>query len=77
MSSPEPIPDVVVRELNSKSRSVSPSLRFKVDARSGDSIIQVFDRDSGKLIRQIPAEKAGALARKGGAVDLQGIDDLV
>ena len=68
--------DRLVRELNARSRSVSPALRFRVDVRSGTSIIQVFDRDSGKLIRQIPQEKAGALAKNGGVIDLGRIDDL-
>ena len=69
--------DTLVRELNTRSRSVSPALRFQVDVQSGSSIIQVFDRSTGELIRQIPPEKAGALARGGGSIDLSRIDDLV
>ena len=69
--------DALVRELNSKSRSLSPALRFQVDVKSGSSVIQVFDRASGELIRQIPPEKAGALAGNPGGIDLQRIDDLV
>lgn len=69
--------DTLVQELNTKSRSVAPALRFEVDVRSGQAIIQVFNRESGELIRQIPEEKAAALARRGGAIDLSQIDDLV
>ena len=69
--------DTLVQELNVRSRSVSPALRFEVDVRSGSSIIQVFDRDTGELIRQIPPDTAGALARGQGSIDLSRIDDLV
>ena len=33
-------------------------LRFKVDMNSGRSVIQVLDRDTGEIIREIPPEKA-------------------
>lgn len=69
--------DTLVQELNLRNRSVSPALRFEVDARSGSLIIQVFDRDTGELIRQIPPDKAEALARSRGNIDLSRIDDLV
>lgn len=69
--------DKLVQDLNSRSRSVSPALRFQVDVQSGSSVIQVIDRRSGELIRQIPQEKASALAAGGGAISLRGIDDLV
>ena len=69
--------DALVRELNSKSRSVAPALRFQVDIESGSSVIQVFDRATGELIRQIPPEKANTLANNPGAIDLQRVDDLV
>ncbi len=69
--------DTLVQKLNTRSRSVAPALRFEVDVKSGQAIIQVFDRESGELIRQIPQEKASALARDGGAIDLSRIDDLV
>ena len=69
--------DALVQELNSRSRSVAPALRFQVDVKSGSSIIQVFNRDTGELIRQIPPETAGALANNRGGIDLQRIDDLV
>ena len=69
--------DKLVQDLNSRSRSVSPALRFQVDVKSGSSVIQVFDRSSGELIRQIPHEKASALAKGDGSIGLRGIDDLV
>lgn len=69
--------DKLVQDLNSRSRSVSPALRFDVDLESGSSVIQVFDRNSGELIRLIPQEKASALAKGSGEIGLRGIDDLV
>ena len=69
--------DSLVKELNSRSMSVSPALRFQVDVKSGNSVIQVFDRNSGELIRQIPPETASVLAKDPTQIDLKRIDDLV
>lgn len=67
----------LVRELNTITRSISPALRFQVDIQSGSSVIQVFNRETGELIRQIPPERANAIARNQGTIDLQRVDDLV
>lgn len=67
----------LVRELNARSRSLSPALRFRVDMDAGTSIIQVFDRDTGELIREIPEENARSLARSGGLIDLDRLDDFI
>ena len=69
--------DALVERLNLRSVNVSPSLRFQVDIQSGTSVIQVFDRVSGELIRQIPPEKAAALENNASPIDLTGIDELV
>ena len=69
--------DKVVRDLNAQSKSVGRALRFQVDVLTGFSVIQVLDRDTGELIRQIPPEEVGALSASGGGVDLQLLDDLV
>ena len=45
-------------KLNVSSQSIGRDLRFKVDMKSGNSVIQVLDRDTGEIIREIPPEKA-------------------
>lgn len=32
-------------------------LRFEVDPKTGESIVQIIDRESGRLLRQIPPEE--------------------
>ncbi|MEE8397521.1 MAG: flagellar protein FlaG [Desulfobacterales bacterium] len=39
-------------------------LAFSVDGRSGDVVITVTDAETGKVIRQIPAEEVRSLAEK-------------
>ena len=51
-------PEALAARLNSVSRSIGRDLRFKVDMNSGNSVIQVLDRDTGEIIREIPPEKA-------------------
>jgi flagellar protein FlaG len=40
----------------------TPSVTFVVDQDSGESFIQVVDRHSGEVLRQIPPEEARRLA---------------
>jgi flagellar protein FlaG len=63
--SPAPVrdsekPDIeaLAAKLNVVSQSIGRDLRFKVDMNSGRSVIQVLDRDTGEIIREIPPEKA-------------------
>ncbi len=69
--------DQVVRDLNVKSRSLGRALRFQVNVVSGDSVIQVLDRDTGELIRQIPAKQTVALASGTGNSSSQLLDELI
>ena len=69
--------DQVVRDLNIRSRSVGRALRFQVDVVSGSSVIQVLDRDTGELIRQIPPEELRAATLDSNAARVQLVDDLV
>ena len=70
--------DKVVQQLNLASASIGRTLRFKVDVVSGHSVIQVLDRDTGELIRQIPPEKAVVtLTAKNAALGIQLLDDRV
>lgn len=48
----------MVDKLNLEAGSVSPSLRFQYDDEADTSVIQVFDRETEQLIRQIPSEEA-------------------
>ncbi len=70
--------DKVVQQLNLASVSIGRTLKFKVDVLSGVSVIQVLDRETGELIRQIPPEEAVvALTERNGALGIQLLDDLV
>lgn len=53
-------PDIeeLAARLNVANQSIGRDLRFKVDMNSGQSVIQVLDRDTGEIIREIPPEKA-------------------
>jgi flagellar protein FlaG len=44
------------------SKISTPSVTFVVDQNSGKSFIQVVDRDSGEILRQIPPEEARRLS---------------
>lgn len=67
----------LVEELNARSRSIGRSIRFQVDPNTDASIIQVINRDTGKLIRQIPADQAAVLAANLSSLNLQRIVDVV
>jgi len=63
--------------LNAASKTIGRELRFKVDMEDGSSVIQVIDRDTGEIIRQIPAEKAGAYLSGNGGNEFRLYDELV
>ncbi len=48
----------VVDKLNLGNSSISRSLRFQFDDEANTSVIQVYDRETEQLIRQIPSEEA-------------------
>ena len=68
--------DEVVDKLNVRSRSIGTTLLFQVNLVSGISVIQVLDRDTGELIRQIPPRQISALATGNADAELQILDDL-
>jgi flagellar protein FlaG len=51
-----------ISEINSFVQNVQRDLSFNLDETSGRAVIQVVDRDSGDLIRQIPTEEVLAIA---------------
>ncbi len=69
--------DTLVEELNSRSRSIGRAIRFQVDPGASTPIIQVFDRDTGRLIRQIPADQAEVIAKNRKTIDLGRVIDVV
>ena len=66
----------LARKLNVATQSIGRDLRFEVDMESGRSVIQVLDRDTGEVIRQIPPEKADLYMSESGAVALRLLDAL-
>ena len=72
-------PDVeeLAKTLNVATQSIGRDLRFEVNMDSGRSIIQVLDRETGEVIRQIPPEKASLYRSGDGAVALRLYDKQV
>ncbi|MEJ2059023.1 MAG: flagellar protein FlaG [Gammaproteobacteria bacterium] len=52
-----------VVQVNDYLQTQRRNLEFSVDKASGETVIKVRDQDSGKVIRQIPAEYMLALAQ--------------
>jgi len=74
---PKPELARVVEQLNLRSRSIGRELRFEVNLESGRSVIQVLDRETGEMIRQIPPEKVSPYLAANGALELRLFDELV
>jgi len=72
-------PDIeaLAAKLNIASQSIGRDLRFKVDMAKGQSVIQVLDRETGEIIREIPPEKAQVSVSANGDVQLQLYDRVV
>lgn len=68
--------EVLAAELNTASRAIGRDLRFQVNMDTGRSVIQVLDRETGEIIRQIPPEKAEPYVAADGAVAVRLFDDL-
>ena len=75
----EPRPDLqkLAQKLNNASRSIGRDLRFEVDLENGRSVIQVLDRETGEIIRQIPPEHAETYISEIGDVALRLYDARV
>ena len=58
-------------KLNLVSETIGRDLRFEVDMASGRSVIQVLDRETGEIIRQIPPEDAKVTLTSNGFVELR------
>ena len=69
--------EILASKMNIVSRSIGRDLRFQVDMDSGKSVIQVLDRETGELIRQIPPESAESYVSDHGEVVLRLYDGRV
>lgn len=67
----------VAEQLNMRRQSIGRDLRFEVNLDSGRSVIQVLDRQTGEIIRQIPPEKITPYLQDNGAVSVRLYDDVV
>lgn len=72
-------PDIesLVQELNTVSRNIGRDLRFQVDLDKGHAVLQVFDRETGELIRQIPQDKAEVALNANGTLSVRLIDAVI
>ena len=70
-------PARLAEALNAASRRIGRDLRFQVDLELGYAVIQVLDRETGEIIRQIPQEKAAVSLSGNGALQMRLFDDLV
>lgn len=72
----QPDIEALTAKLNVASQSIGRDLRFRVDMDSGHSVIQVLDRDTGEIIREIPPEKAQFSIAGNGDMQLRLYDAL-
>lgn len=63
--------------LNRASRNIGRDLRFKVDLDAGQAVLQVLDRETGELIRQIPEDKAEVSMNSNGSISVRLIDSKI
>jgi len=73
----KPDMQLLARELNAASFAIGRDLRFEVDMRTGNSVIQVLDRETGEIIRQIPPQQARTYVSDIGEVTLRLYDGKV
>ena len=69
--------ELLVEELNTNLQSIGRDLRFQVDLDSRKSVIQVLDRETGEVIRQIPPEKVSTFITESGGLAINLLDDIV
>jgi flagellar protein FlaG len=55
--------DDVVNELNEAMLGVRRELKFSIDQDSGRAIVQVWDSETGDMIRQLPSDEVLAVSR--------------
>ena len=73
----QPDPERLVQQLNIVNREIGRDLRFQVDLDQGYAVIQVLDRETGELIRQIPPEKSSLSLKANGSLQIRLFDELI
>lgn len=73
----KPDMEAIARSLNQAPASIGRDLRFEVNLDSGRSVIQVLDRDTGEIIRQIPPEKVSTYVLMAGGVAIRLFEEVV
>ena len=76
-AAPKPDMAKIAKALNAAPSSIGRNLKFKVDLDRGTSVIQVLDRDTGEIIRQIPPEKVSTYLQSEGGLALRLYDEIV
>lgn len=66
--------EALAEKLNLGSQSIGRDLRFKVDLDRQSAVIQVIDRETGEVIREIPPERARVSATDNGELVLRLLD---
>ncbi len=66
----------IAKKLNVSSLSTGRDLRFKVDLGNGTAVLQVVNRETGEIIRQIPPEKIVLALRENGILHMRLLDEL-
>ncbi|MDX1515713.1 MAG: flagellar protein FlaG [Woeseiaceae bacterium] len=73
----QPDLEALAAQLNVANQSIGRDLRFKVDMAEGQSVIQVLDRETGEIIREIPPEKARLSVSASGSFEIRLYDGVV
>jgi flagellar protein FlaG len=55
--------DEVVNEMNQAMLGVRRELKFSIDEGSGRAVVQVWDSETGDMIRQLPSDEVLAVSR--------------
>lgn len=74
---PKPDMQEIAKMLNMAPSSIGRNLRFEVDLDTGRSVIQVLDRETGEIIRQIPPEKVSTYLQAEGGLAIRLYDEVV
>lgn len=64
-------------DLNVSIEAIGRDLRFQVDMMGGTAVIQVLDRETGEIIRQIPPENAKTYVSDIGRIALRLYDEQI
>ncbi len=57
------VTDEVVNELNESMLGVRRELTFSIDKESGRAVVQVWDSETGDMIRQLPSDEVLAVSK--------------